>query len=164
MQARTRQTCLFAVVALGLVAVLAGTILAQPSDSSIGTWKINPAKSRYAAGTAPKSVTTKHEAAGAGVKSTVDSVDADGTVRHWTYASNYDGKDSPITGNCPYGDSIARTRVDANTTRAVYKNGGTATANQTSVVSGDGKSRTVTTTGTNAKGKAVNSVVVYDKQ
>ena len=164
MQARTRQTCLFAVVALGLVAVLAGTALAQPTDPSIGTWKVNPAKSTYAAGTAPKGVTTKHEAAGAGVKSTVDSVDADGTVRHWTYASNYDGKDSPITGNCPYGDSIARTRVDANTTRAVYKNGGTATANQTSVVSGDGKSRTVTTTGTNAKGTAVNSVVVYDKQ
>jgi len=164
MQARTRQTCLFAVVALGLVAVLAGTALAQPTDPSIGTWKVNPAKSTYAAGTAPKGVTTKHEAAGVGVKSTVDSVDADGTVRHWTYASNYDGKDSPITGNCPYGDSIARTRVDANTTRAVYKNGGTVTANQTSVVSGDGKSRTVTTTGTNAKGKAVNSVVVYDKQ
>jgi hypothetical protein len=164
MQARVRQTCHFVVVALGLVVVLAGTILAQPSDSSVGTWKINPAKSTYAAGTAPKSVTTKHEVAGAGVNSTVDSVDADGTVRHWTYASNYDGKDNSITGNCPYGDSIARTRVDANTTRAVYKNGGTVTATQTSVVSSDGKSRTVTTTGTNAKGQAVNSVVVYDKQ
>ena len=164
MQARTRQTCLFASVALGLVVALASTMPAQPSDSSIGTWKINLAKSTYAAGTAPKSVTTKHEVAGAGVKTTVDSVDADGTVRHWTYASNYDGKDNPVTGNCPYGDSIARTRVDANTTKAIYKNGGTVTAAQTSVVSSDGKSRTVTTTGTNAKGQAVRSVVVYDKQ
>lgn len=164
MQARLGQTCLLAVVALGSAVVLAGTALAQPADSSIGTWKINPGKSTYAAGTAPKSVTTTHEAAGAGVKSTVDSVDADGTVRHWTYASNYDGKDSPITGNCPYGDSIARTRVDANTTKAIYKKGGTVTAAQTSVVASDGKSRTVTTTGTNAKGQVVNSVVVYDRQ
>ncbi len=164
MQSRIRQKCLLAVLALGLVGALAVTTLAQPSDSSLGTWKANFAKSTYAAGTAPKSVTTRHEVAGAGVKTTVDSVDADGTVRHWTYASNYDGKDNPITGNCPYGDSIARTRVDANTTKSVYKNGGTVTAAQTSVVSSDGKSRTVTTTGTNAKGQAVKSVVVYDKQ
>jgi hypothetical protein len=164
MQARIRQTSLFAIVALGLVVAFAGATLAQPGDPSIGTWKVNPAKSTYAAGAAPKSVTTKHEVAGAGVKSTVDSVDADGTARHWTYVSNFDGKDSPITGNCPYGDSIARTRVDANTTKAVYKNAGAVTAAQTSVVSSDGKTRTVTTTGTNAKGQTVNSVVVYDKQ
>ncbi|MEI6670182.1 MAG: hypothetical protein WCP29_18710 [Acidobacteriota bacterium] len=67
MQARVRQACLFAAVALGLVVALAGTALAQPSDSSIGTWKVNATKSTYAAGTAPKSVTTKHEVAGAGV-------------------------------------------------------------------------------------------------
>jgi hypothetical protein len=164
MQAGIRQTCLFAVIALGLVVALAGTALAQSSDSSIGTWKINSAKSTYTAGAAPKSVTTKHDVAGAGVNSTVDSVDADGTVRHWTYSSNYDGKDNPVTGNCPYGDTISRTRVDANTTKAIYKKGGTVTAAQTSVVSSDGKTRTVTTTGTNAKGQPVSSVVVYDKQ
>lgn len=164
MSARKQQACVVAVIALGLVVALAGTTLAQPSDPSIGTWKINLAKSTYSAGTAPKSVTTKHEVAGVGVKTTVDSVDADGTVRHWTYTSNYGGKDNPVTGNCPYGDSIARTRVDANTTKSIYKNGGTVTAAQTSVVSSDGKSRTVTTTGTNAKGQTVNSVVVYDKQ
>ncbi len=166
MPARTRQTCLLMAIALGLVIVVAPAVTtsAQSVDPSIGTWKVNLAKSTYAAGTPPKSVTTKHEVAGAGVKSTVDSVDADGTVRHWTYSSNYDGKDNPVTGNCPYGDSISRTRVDANTTKAIYKNGGTVTAAQTSVVSSDGKSRTVTTTGTNAKGQAVNSVVVYDRQ
>jgi hypothetical protein len=164
MQASIRQTCLCAVVALGLVVALAGATLAQVSDSSIGTWKVNLAKSTYAAGTAPKSVNTKHELAAAGIKSTVDSVGADGTVRHWTYTSNYDGKDNPITGNWPYGDSVARSRVDANTTKAIYKQGGTVTAAQTSVVSSDGKSRTVTTTGTDAKGQAVSSVVVYDKQ
>jgi hypothetical protein len=35
---------------------------------------------------------------------------------------------------------------------------------QTSVVSGDGKTMTITGTGKNASGQAVNTVAVYDKQ
>ena len=164
MQARIRQTCLFAVVALGLVVVLAGATLAQSSNSMIGTWKINLAKSKYSAGKAPQSAAFTVEAAGAGFKAKVDSVGADGTVSHWGYSANYDGKDNPITGNCLYGDVVAATRVDANTTRYIYKKGGKVTVTQTHAVSSDGKLDTITGTGTNAQGQPVNSVVVYDKQ
>lgn len=165
MQARVRQMYFFAVVAVTLVVVLAGTALAQPGNpTNIGTWKFNLAKSKISAGTAPKSATFTIKAAGAGVKVTVDSVDADGTVRHWEFSGTYDGTDSPITGNSPYGDAVALTRVDANTVRAIYKKGGTVTVTQTSVVSSDGKTATHTGTGTNALGQTVNSVAVYDKQ
>ena len=164
MQARIRQTCLFTVVALGLVVVFAGTTFAQPGSSNLGTWKINLAKSKYAAGKAPSSSAFTVVAAGAGIKVTVDSVGADGTVSHWGYTANYDGKDNPITGNCLYGDVLAATRVDANTIRVIYKKGGTVTVTQTFVVSSDGKTGTVTGTGTNAAGQTVNSVTAYDKQ
>jgi hypothetical protein len=154
MQARMRQMYLFAVVAVALVVVLCGTALAQSSNSEVGTWKLNVAKSKFSLGTALKSGTTKIEAAGAGVKVTVDTVSADGTTRHWEFTANYDGKENPITGNSPFGNpltgnspfgdvvALARTRVDANTTRTVYKNGGKVTVTQTTVVSGDGKTRT----------------------
>jgi hypothetical protein len=164
MQARIRQTCLFAVVALGLVVVLAGTTLAQPGNPRLGTWKLNLAKSTYAAGTASKSVTFTIEAAGAGIKSTVDVVSADGTVQHWVVTANYDGKDYPLVGNNLQNDTIARTRVDANTVRNTYKKAGKVTVTETSVVSADGKTITITSTGTDAKGQTVNSVTVYDKQ
>jgi hypothetical protein len=164
MQARIRQTCLFAVVALGLVVVFAGTALAQPGNSTIGTWKVNLATSKYSAGAAPKSATFIVEAAGAGFKVAVDSVAADGTVARWGFTANYDGKDNPITGNCPYGDVVASTRVDANTTKNIYKKGGTVTVTQTHVVSSDGKTDTITNVSTNAEGKTVSSVRVYDKQ
>ena len=164
MQASIRQTCLFAVIAVGLVVALAGTAFAQPSNSTFGTWKVNLAKSQYAAGTAPKSATFTVEAAGAGFKVVVDSVAADGTAAHWGFTANYDGKDNPITGNCPYGDVAASTRVDANTTKNIYKKGGTVTVSQTHVVSSDGKTDTITNTTTNAEGKAVSTVRVYDKQ
>jgi hypothetical protein len=162
--ARTRQTCLFAVIALGLVVVFAGATFAQSSNSMIGTWKINLAKSTWSAGKAPQSAAFTVEAAGAGFKVTADSVGADGTVSHWGYSADYDGKDNPITGNCLYGDVVAATRVDANTTRYIYKNGGKVTRTQTHTVSSDGKMDTITGTGTNAQGQTVNSVAVYDKQ
>jgi hypothetical protein len=164
MQARIRQTCLCAVVALGLVVMFAGTTLAQPGGSNLGTWKINLAKSKYAAGKAPKSATFTVAAAGAGIKVTVDSVGADDTVSHWGYTANYDGKDNPITGNCLYGDVVAATRVDASTINIIYKKGGTVTVTQTFAVSSDGKTGTVTGAGTNAAGQTVSSVAVYDKQ
>jgi hypothetical protein len=59
---------------------------------------------------------------------------------------------------------IARTRVNANTVKTISKKNGKVTTTQTSTVSGDGKTRTVTTTGTNAAGQTVNNVAVYEKQ
>jgi hypothetical protein len=164
MQKRLKNACLSAAFAGVCAALLAGTVLAQAGDPQVGTWKLNIAKSKYSPGPAPKSATTKIEAAGAATKVIVDQVQADGTVRHWEFTANYDGKDTPVTGNNPDADMVARTRVDANTVKTISKKGGKVTTSQTSAVSSDGKTRTVTTTGTNAAGKAVNNVAVYDKQ
>ena len=111
----------------------------------------------------PKSSTLKYEAAGAGVKITVDAVAADGTVSHYTYTTNYDGKDSPVVGN-PNLDTVSRTRVNATTTTGVNKKGGKATTTGTYVVSSDGKTLTITSKGTNPQGQKVDTVAVYDKQ
>lgn len=151
------------VACLGLSAFLIGEVLAQ-SDPQVGLWKANLAKSKYSPGPAPKSATTRIEASGAGSKVVVDAVAADGTVRHWEFTSTYDGKDSPVTGNNPDADVVARTRINATTVQTVSKKGGKVTITQTSAVSSDGKTRTVTTKGVNASGQQVNNVVVYEKQ
>ena len=78
--------------------------------------------------------------------------------------AHYDGKDKPIVGNSPNGDTLARTRINATTTKTVNKKGGKITTTNTTVVSSDGKTLTITTTGMNALGQTVNSVAVYDKQ
>ena len=103
------------------------------------------------------------EAAGKGTKVVVDQVTADGTKRHWEFTADYDGKDTPMTGN-PDADTVARTRVNATTVQTISKKGGKVVTTQTSVVSADGKTRTVTTKGTDAKGQPVNNVAVYEKQ
>ena len=85
-------------------------------------------------------------------------------ARHWEFTANYDGKDVPIVGNNPDADTVARTRVNANTVQTVSKKAGKVVTTQQSTVSADGKTRTVTTKGVNAAGKAVDNVAVYERQ
>jgi hypothetical protein len=146
-----------------LSAVLAAPAFAQ-SDSQVGVWKLNVAKSKYSPGPAPTTATSTIEAAGAGTKVSVDQTLPDGSKRQYSFTSNYDGKDVPVTGTNPDADTVARTRVNATTVKTVGKKGGKVTTTQTSTVSADGKTRTVTTTGTNGKGQAVKNVAVYDRQ
>jgi len=138
----------------------AATLLA--ADSMVGTWKLNAAKSK----STYKSGTSVAEAAGDGIKLTVDIVAGDGTAYHWAWTAKYDGKDYPVTGKTPYGDkgTVALTRVDANTVKLVAKVDGKVAVNQTITTSADGKTRTVTSKGTDAKGQPIDTVTVYEKQ
>lgn len=160
---RMNRSLVSAVVCLGLSAVFAGPALAQ-TDSQVGVWKLNLAKSTYSPGPKPASATTTIEAAGAGTKVSVDQSLADGTKRQYSFSSDYDGKDVKVTGTNPDADTVARTRVNATTVRTVNKKDGKVTTTQLSTVSADGKTRTVTTTGVNGKGQKVKNVGVYERQ
>ena len=89
---------------------------------------------------------------------------ADGTNREYSFTGEYDGKDVPITGAHPDGDTVARTRVNSSTVKTVLKRAGKVTTTQVSVVSSDGKTRTITTTGTDGRGQTVHHVTVYERQ
>jgi hypothetical protein len=163
MQIRMKQTYLSAAFASVLAALLGGAVLAQSTNSQVGTWKLNPANSTYSPGPALKSSTTKIEAVGEGTKVIVDSVQADDSKAHWEFTANYDGKDNPVTGN-PNADMVALTRINATTIQITNKKGGKVTTTQTSAVSADGKTRTLTTKGVNAAGQTVNNAALYDRQ
>jgi hypothetical protein len=148
---------------LGFSIFLVGAAFGQ-DDPQVGVWTLNVEKSKYSPGPAPTSATTRIEAAGAGTRVVVDQVLADGSTRHWEFTANYDAKDSPVTGDNPDADTIARRRVNATTVQMVLKKDGKVTTTQTSIVSSDGKTRTVTTKGINASGQQVDNVAVYEKQ
>ena len=132
------------------------------SDVQMGTWKVNEAKSKFAPG-APKNHTVAYEAAGDNVKVTVDGTDSAGKPTHNEWTGKFDGKDYPITGD-PTADMRSYKQVDDHKLELTVKKDGKVTITGRIVVSADGKSRTVTTTGTDAKGKKVKSTAVYDKQ
>ena len=131
-------------------------------DVNMGTWKLNETKSKISPGTA-KNTTVVYASAGDSVKVTVDGVDADGKPTHSEWTGKFDGKDYPVTGD-PASDIRAYTRVNDHTLALTEKKGGKITDTLRIVVSADGKSRTVTLSGTDAKGKKFTSTAVYDKQ
>jgi hypothetical protein len=87
-----------------------------------------------------------------------------GQIQQWSHTTDLDGQDSRITGNNPSVDTIAAKRIDADTIEMVNKKGGKVTTTQRNVISKDGKTRTVTTTGIDSLGRRVNNVTVLDKK
>lgn len=154
MKAKTILSILaFCLVALGF---------SYAQDAFTGTWKLNESKSKFSPG-APKNDTVVYAASGDSVKITVDGTDADGKSTHSEWTGKFDGKDYPVTGD-PNADSRAYTKVDDHNLKFNAKRGGKITTTGKVMVSADGKSRTVTTSGTNAKGQKVSTNSVYDKQ
>ena len=149
-------------VGLALLFISASVWAAQ--DPLIGTWKLNLSKSTYSPGPPPKSSLNTYGPHGQD-RFTYDAVqvDAQGTSLHVTFVADYDGKDYPITGD-PTRDAIFAERIDAYTTRTTNKKNGKITTASLRVISKDGQTMTLTTTGTNAQGQPVNNVTVYERQ
>ena len=132
-------------------------------DMFSGNWKLNLAKSKYDPGPPPKGPNvTKIEAVPGGLKFTADGVNAEGKPTHFEWTAKFDGKDNPVKGD-PNRDTAALKKINDHTYEVVNKKDGKVTTTARVVVAKDGKTRTVTTTGTNAKGEKVNNVTVFEK-
>lgn len=128
-----------------------------------GTWKLNEAKSKIAPGTGKNTMVVYKDAMGGKAKITVDGIDAKGKPVHSEWTGKFDEKNYPVTGD-PTSDTRSYKKVDGRTMDFTSKKGGKVVVTGRVVVAADGKSRTVTTSGTNAKGKKFKNTAVYDKQ
>ena len=148
-------------IALTISLVFVSVAFGFQDNPNMGTWKLNEAKSKFAG--KARNHTVVYEAAGDQTKVTVDGVDESGGTVHSEWTGKFDGKEYPVTG-----DSTSDVRsyrvVDTHTLSMVAKKGSKQTLTAKIVVSADGKSRTVTTNATDANGKKVRNVTVYDKQ
>jgi len=149
---------------LVIVVALFGTrSAAQGTDPIVGTWVLNVAKSKFSPGPAPKSESRTYVAAGKDIKVTLAGVGADGTstAGGWTLAA--DGRDVPMTGN-PNADTLSLKPIDAFKVQFALKKAGKVVITGTRTISSDGKVMTITNKGTNAKGQAVDDVLVFEKR
>ncbi len=154
----------FAGVILGALALAVIPMAAQTTEPIVGTWKLDPAKSTYKPGPAPKSTTVVVTPAGKGVNVVVDAVNADGSPLKWSFTTLRDGKEeAPVTGN-PMFETVTATRDSANAGTNIYKRAGKVVITTKVAIAPDGKSMTLTTTGTDPKGQAVNNVAHYTRQ
>jgi hypothetical protein len=145
------------------VCFIASAFCFASHDVQLGTWKLNEAKSKLAAGTG-KNLTVVYEMAGENIKITVDGVDKDGNPTHNEWTGKFDGKAYPVTGDP---NSDMRSYEEENNGQTLdmkIEKAGKTTITGEIVVSKDGKTRTVHTKGTNAEGKKIESHAEYDKQ
>ncbi len=149
-------------IVLTLALCFVGVGVCFAADAQMGTWKLNEAKSKIPPG-APKNTTVVYAAAGDNVKITADGIDSGSKPTHNEWTGKFDGKDYPATGDASL-DARAYKKVDDRTLTFVAKKGGKVTVTGRVVVAADGKSRTVTVSGTDPKGNKFSSTAVYDKQ
>ena len=152
----TRKTILTAVLCLTGVAV------AFAADPNVGMWKLNEAKSQFAAG-ASKNVTVTYTAVGENYKCVVDGVDGAGKPTHNEWTGKFDGKDYPVIGD-PTASTRSLRLVKPGHYALTNKKDGKTTVTGTVDFSADNKSRTLTTEMTDAAGKKQKSIAVYERQ
>ena len=148
--------------AMFVVLFAAVAVCVAADDATVGTWKLDEGKSKLVAGM-PKNTTVVYTAAGDSMKVTVDGVDASGKAIHNEWTGKFDGKDYPLTGDTT-ADARSYKKIDAKTLELTNKKAGKVIFSGHIVISADGKTRTVTISGTGPDGKKLTSVAVYNKQ
>jgi hypothetical protein len=155
---------------IALAAWFAAGALCLAASPQVGTWKLNEPKSKFTPGVGKNTTVVYKDAIGGKVKITTDGIDANGKPAHSEWTGKFDGKDYAVTGD-PNSDMRSYKKakgvgggVDDRTMDFTVKKGGKVTANGRVVVAADGKSRTVTVSGTDAKGKKFKNIAVFDKQ
>jgi len=149
-------------IGLCVAVILMAAAVCSADNPHMGTWKLNEAKSKFAAG-ATKNHTVVYEAAGDETKVTVDGTDASGGAVHNEWTGKFDGKYSAVNGS-PTSNVRAYRVINTRTLSIREKQNGKVVLTGTIMVSRNGKMRTVTTTARDAKGKWIHNTAVYDKQ
>ena len=140
---------------------LAMTVASLAATPHIGTWKLNETKSKIPAGMG-KNNTVTYEEQKDKIKITVDGVDKNGKPVHSVWVGKFDGKAYPLKGS-PAADAVAYRTVNDRTNDITALKGGKVMWSGKITVAPDGKSRTVTTNGTDPNGKKFSGKAVYDK-
>ena len=152
------------VIIFGLLSVLSvgqGVIAAQSvSDSALGAWTLNHAKSTFS-GAVPYRRVTKFEVVGDAIKETRYTISAGAPSVVVEYTARFDGTDVPISNSTL--STVSLKRVDDQTVERTGKVQGQVVETETRTVSGNGKVLTVTTKGTK-DGAEYSSVQVFDRQ
>jgi len=159
-----------ALISLVFIAATLPRAAAAQAPSLGGTWKLNAEKSKYEPaelGNTSGIVTYAFD--GNNVSATIDQVNAKGQKIHIEYRATLDGADHPWKGTIDgkpneTQDAVSFRQLNANTYHVENKLKGKVVTINHIVVADDGKTRTSTTTGTNAAGQKIHNVVVYDRQ
>jgi hypothetical protein len=152
-------------VAVGLTFVT--DVSAQSKDDpSIGTWKLNVAKSKFTPGPPIKADTRSYEVQDGWLIVTTETTQPSGEKTGVRFAAKFDGKEYPQIGRfAPTVALISYQPVDKRTLKYTVKDtAGKVTSTNTRTVSMDGKTMTIEQKSTDASGRPVLNVELFELQ
>lgn len=134
-------------------------------NASMGTWKLNEAKSEIPAGVG-KNTTVVYSGVGSDIKVTTDGVDATGKPTHTEWTGKFDAKLYPVTGDPNVDYRAYKTKGERILLPANMKGNKTVSNGKISLAK-DGKSRTLDMnyfSWEGTKKKKTHAKYVYEKQ
>ena len=151
--------------ALAILTIPSTHLVARQSATAdpnplIGRWSLLVEKSRYDPGPPPRSQLRIYEAAPKGLRTTIQTVNADGESSTVEYTTNYDSIEYRVTGS-PQLDGIALTKVDPYTAQATLTHAGRIVGTAKRIVSKDGQTMTITFSDVQG---VVHNVAVYERE
>ena len=150
-------------IGLCLVSLCVTAQIGSLAEHAKVTWELDPTASTYNPGKVRKSDVRTYTIDGIKVHMDAKVVFQDGKEIEIHYDAAYDGKDYPVAGN-PKVQTIALERVDARTTKTVTKRNGKVTAHGMGVVSADGQTLKVHSSGTDEDGIAYDDTLVFHRR
>src|SRR5689334_20641508 len=148
-----------------LFLVSAATLFAAPNPF-VGTWKLNPAKSRF--GDEPRGsqvvvIQQVQGITGDALQSKSDSRYEDGRTVHTEWTASLDGASSTLNGDAHY-DTISVKKIDDLTLEVTSMKEKTVGRISRWTISNGGKTLTRTQKITTPEAKTVDNVIVFEKQ
>ncbi len=144
-----------------LAAVLATALVA--ADPYVGTWKLDPAKSKYKTGAPPKDQTVAITETGSDLHIVVKGTAADGSPISSHFVLPAAGGTGKVVESNAY-DGVSGKRISPNERETSYMKGGKAVYTVHSKISADGKTLSTNVKGMNAAGQMVDGSSVSTRQ
>jgi len=154
------------VIVLGIVLLAGGASAQSKDDPSIGSWKLNVAKSKFTPGPPIKGDTRSYEVLDGWLIVTTETTPANGNRTGVRFAAKFDGKQYPQIGRfAPTVALISYQPIDTRTLKyTVRDTAGKVTSTNTRTVSADGKTMTIEQKSTDASGRPVVNVELFELQ
>ena len=153
--------------AVAVLALTTGAAAQSKNDPSIGTWKLNVAKSTFTPGPPIKGDTRSYEVNDEGwLIVTTETIQPDGKHTGVRFAAKFDGKAYPQIGRfAPTVTLITYEPVDKLTLKYTQRDtSGKVLSTNTRIVSTDSKTMTIEQRSTDANGRPVVNVELFERQ
>jgi hypothetical protein len=136
-----------------------GAAAQTASDPFAGEWKLDPNRWEFDAETAPRKQILHIDVNPDSMKMRVEGIDFREQAIHSERLLKF-GSENPVTGETAW-DSVTDRRIDQRNIESVYRKKGKTVRTVRYAISTDGKTLTVSTSGTNPKGIAYNFNEIY---